>query len=78
MTLRIISAQEVLFEGSVKTVTLPGSAGSFTVLRNHAPLIAVLTPGRVRYLGDMEQESHIDIKGGLVDVENNKIDVCVY
>ncbi|MGM9863703.1 MAG: ATP synthase F1 subunit epsilon [Lepagella sp.] len=78
MTLRIISAQEVLFEGSAKAVTLPGYAGSFTVLRNHAPLIAVLTPGRVRYLDDQDHEQHLEIKGGLVDVENNKVDVCVY
>lgn len=78
MTLRIISAQEVLFEGMAKAVTLPGYAGCFTVLRNHAPLIAVLTPGRVRYLDEQDQEQHLEIKGGLVDVENNKVDVCVY
>ncbi len=78
MTLRIISAQEVLFEGTAKAVTLPGYAGSFTVLRNHAPLIAVLVPGKVRYLDDNDQENSLMIKGGLADVENNKVDVCVY
>lgn len=78
MTLRIISAQEVLFEGTAKAVTLPGFAGSFTVLQNHAPLIAVLVPGKVRYLDENEREEHVMIKGGLVDVENNKVDVCVY
>ncbi len=78
MTLRIISAQEVLFEGTAKAVTLPGYAGSFTVLRNHAPLIAVLVPGKVRYLDDNDQENNLMIKGGLADVENNKVDVCVY
>lgn len=78
MTLRIISAQEVLFEGTAKAVTLPGYAGSFTVLRNHAPLIAVLVPGKVRYLDDNDQENNLMIRGGLADVENNKVDVCVY
>lgn len=78
MTLRIISAQEILFEGSAKAVTLPGYAGSFTVLRNHAPLIAVLVKGNVRYIDDNDQEKHLQIKGGLVDVENNEVAVCVY
>lgn len=78
MTLRIISAQEVLFEGTAKAVTLPGYAGSFTVLRNHAPLIAVLTKGNVRYLDENDRENNLEIKGGLVDVENNEVAVCVY
>lgn len=78
MTLRIISAQEVLFEGKAKAVTLPGYAGSFTVLRNHAPLIAVLVNGSVRYIDENDQEQHLSIKGGLADVENNEIAVCVY
>ena len=30
-------------------VTLPGTMGSFTVLRNHASLISTLTPGNIAY-----------------------------
>lgn len=78
MTLKIISAQEILFEGEASAVTLPGVLGKFTVLRNHAPLISVLTAGRVRYLDGSDAEHEIDIKGGLADVDNNVISVCVY
>ena len=45
MTLEIISAHEVTFSGEVNMVTMPGVLGSFTVLKNHAPLISVLAAG---------------------------------
>lgn len=78
MTLKIISAAEVLFEGEVKAATLPGSMGTFTVLHNHASLVAMLSAGKVRYeLPDGSEQSH-DIPGGVADVDNNVINVCVY
>jgi F-type H+-transporting ATPase subunit epsilon len=78
MTLKIISAQEVLFEGEASAVTLPGLVGRFTVLKNHAPLISVLVKGNVRYVDEAQQEHTIEIKGGLADVDNNVVSVCVY
>ena len=76
MTLKIISATEILFEGEVSSVTLPGQAGRFTVLNNHASLISTLTSGEVVYMtGDERQSRHID--GGIVDVDNNVVSVCV-
>ncbi len=77
MTLEIISAQEVTFKGEAESVTLPGALGSFTVLRNHAALISVLVAGDIRYVTGGE-ERKLAIKGGLADVNNNVISVCVY
>ena len=77
MKLEIISPSEIMFSGEVDSVTLPGVAGKFTVLKNHASLISVLKPGEVRYLmGGLETK--LDIKGGLADIDMNKIAVCVY
>lgn len=78
MTLEIISSHEITFRGEVDSVTLPGEMGSFTVLRNHASLISVLTSGKVRYSKADGEESYIDIRGGLADVNDNKISVCIY
>lgn len=77
MTLEIISAHEVTFKGEVESVTLPGKLGSFTVLRNHAALISVLTAGDVKYVAGGETHS-IEIKGGIADVINNVVSVCIY
>lgn len=52
--------------------------GRFMVLKNHAPLISVLTEGSVVYQTPDGEEKSYDIKGGLADVENNVISVCIY
>lgn len=78
MTLELISSHEILFKGEAESVTLPGALGSFTVLKNHAPLISVLTKGKVNYRTPEGKEESVEIKGGLVDVDNNVIAVCVY
>ena len=78
MTLKIISAQEVIFDGEVTSVTLPGSNGEFTVLRNHATLLSTLVAGNVRYTDEAGVESHASITGGIADIDNNVVSVCVY
>lgn len=81
MTLRIISPAEILFEGKVISVSLPGAMGAFTVLKNHASLISSLTAGDVTYSQDNGKEDtspeKIRISGGIAVVENNIISVCV-
>lgn len=78
MTLTVISSYDTLFSGEADSVTLPGVMGSFTVLKNHAPLISVLVPGKVVYKSAGDEVHELEIKGGLVDVADNKISVCVY
>lgn len=77
MKLEIISPSEIMFSGDADAVTLPGANGKFTVLKNHASLISVLKAGEVRYT-DNGVETKIEIKGGLADIDMNKISVCVY
>ena len=78
MTLEIISAHEITFKGEAISVTLPGELGSFTVLKNHAALISVLVKGQVKYTTHTGEEKSLDIEGGIADVNNNKISVCIY
>lgn len=78
MTLEIISPQKIAYNGEIESVTLPGQLGSFTVLKNHAPLISVLTEGVIAYRTPSGEEKKFDIKGGLADVENNVVSVCIY
>lgn len=78
MTLKIISAHEIVYEGSAKSVTLPGTVGAFTVLDRHASLISTLTKGSIKYTDDQDAEHDIEIPGGLVDIDNNVVSVCIY
>ena len=52
--------------------------GAFTVVRNHASLVAMLSAGKVRYELPDGSEHTREITGGVADVDNNVINVCVY
>ncbi len=79
MKLKIISPEAVNFEGEVDAVTLPGTMGAFTVLKNHASLISTLSAGALVYTtADNSSEQRLEIEGGIVDVDNNVISVCLY
>jgi len=76
MKLEIITPQQVVFLGKVSAVTLPGELGLFTILENHAPIISTLVKGKLMYR-TAEEEKFLDISGGFVDVNKNKINLCV-
>lgn len=78
MTLKIISTSKIVYEGQVNSVTLPGTQGLFTVLKNHASLISTLNAGVISYKDDNGNQGQFDVRGGIVDVDNNVISVCIY
>ncbi|MBO5053710.1 MAG: ATP synthase F1 subunit epsilon [Muribaculaceae bacterium] len=78
MTLKIISTSKIVYEGQVNSVTLPGTQGLFTVLKNHASLISTLNAGIISYKDDNGTQGQFDVRGGIVDVDNNVISVCIY
>lgn len=77
MTLKIISAEKIEFDGTVELVNLPGVQGAFTVLNNHASIVSVLTKGYIEYEQNGNREKML-IEGGIVDVDNNVVSVCLY
>jgi len=77
MTLRIISPTDIVFDGEVANVTLPGAMGAFEVLPRHAALISTLVKGDIIYTAAGEKHS-VATDGGLVDVANDVVSVCLY
>ena len=73
MQLDIITADKTLFSGEVEMVTLPGSDGSFQVLKDHAALVSSLAKGQVVVKGSENGNEAFDIAGGIVEVLNNKV-----
>ncbi len=78
MTLEILTPEKKLFSGDVFGVQMPGISGSFEVLDKHAPLVSALKAGRIKVLRDKQAHAaHYEIKGGFVEVLNNKVTVLV-
>ncbi|KEQ30485.1 ATP synthase F1 subunit epsilon [Pedobacter antarcticus] len=72
MTLEILTPDKKVFEGEVTAVTVPGTMGSFQILRDHAPIISTLEDGPV-IIKSKADEQVFNIKGGVVEVLKNKI-----
>lgn len=79
MKLEIVTPEETIYSGNIQSITLPGVRGSFTILEHHAPLITVLGKGRISYVATDATVANtaFDVKGGFVEVSDNKVNVCV-
>lgn len=74
--LEIISPERVIVSEEVDIVTAPGVEGEFGVLANHAPMVAAIKIGPLRYkVGDREE--WLAISGGFCKVSENKITFLV-
>ena len=73
INLEIITPSKQAFKGEVKSLTVPGSAGSFQVLFNHAPLLSTFEIGRVKLVDLEDKEIEFATSGGTVEVMENKI-----
>eukprot|EP01155_Anaeramoeba_flamelloides_P025520 Anaeramoba_flamelloidesa813954_18.p2 GENE.a813954_18~~a813954_18.p2 ORF type:complete len:126 (-),score=4.88 a813954_18:146-523(-) len=74
--LSIVTPNGMIFDGDVKTVTLPGKEGEFGVLPGHSSLVSSLTVGVIV----IERENATDaiaINWGHVKVSETAVDVLV-
>ena len=65
----ILSSKNVLFEGMVQSVFLPGDEGEFEVLAFHKAIISLLKQGIII----INNENSIVINKGVVRVNNNEL-----
>ncbi|MCD8182290.1 MAG: ATP synthase F1 subunit epsilon [Bacteroides sp.] len=75
--LDIVSPEKEIFSGEVESVTLPGTIGSFTILPQHAPIVSALQAGKLAYVTEDGEEHVQDIQGGFIEMNDNKVSVCV-
>jgi len=69
--LEIISPIRTLFNGDISSVIIPGTNGSFQVLKNHAPLVSSFEIGMIKIKRDAEI-MEFSTSGGIFEVKNNK------
>lgn len=73
MILEIIAPDQELYSGEVDLVQVPGSKGSFEILRNHAPIISTLEPGKIKIVDIKGGITFFEVDGGVIEAKNNKI-----
>jgi F-type H+-transporting ATPase subunit epsilon len=74
LTLRVITPEKIAFDQSVDSVRVPGADGELGILPRHAPMIAALDPGVLRYrIGGREHVLYVS--GGFAEVRDNTVRV---
>ena len=73
MNVEIVNPDKLIYSGEADLVQLPGKDGSFEILNNHAPLIAILKMGKVKIIDNNKNTEFFEIKGGLIEVVKNKV-----
>lgn len=73
MHLEIITPIKKLYADEISLVQLPGSKGSFEILKNHAPLISSLEEGTIKIINNQKQTIYYKISGGVVECKSNNI-----
>jgi len=72
MKLTIITPDKLAYEGGATSVTVPGAAGSFQILKGHAAIVSTLEDGEV-VIRDNKNETTFTIKGGVVEAKDDNI-----
>ena len=69
----ILSPREVIFEGSAKSIMLPGEQGVFELLPFHKNIISRLTGGNII----IDNKKLVPIKRGVIKLERNVSTIIV-
>lgn len=75
MFVEIVSPTGRVFSGEASRLRAPGVEGSFEVLRNHAPMIAVIEIGSIVVTDTNGSPITFATSGGFVEVSNNSVTV---
>lgn len=72
LNLEIITPEKPIFKDQIEAVTIPGTLGSFQILKDHAPLISSFEVGIVK-VKKATAETYYTTAGGTVEVNNNNV-----
>lgn len=87
MKLLILKLKEIIFEGYISFINLPGYNGYFHILNNHGNLFAILIQGYIRFdivkyingkiIKNNNLTKMLEITSGLVEVKKNFITILI-
>ncbi len=67
--LTVVSAEEKIFSGDVKSIQATGIEGELGVLPGHTPLLTAIKPGIVKLTLEDDNEEVIYVSGGFLEVQ---------
>ena len=71
----LVSPERLVFSGNVEAVVVPGAEGAFTVLKDHAPVMAILKAGIVEVDESQTKKQRFFVRGGFADVSSKGLTI---
>lgn len=75
MDLRVVTPEQVVFEGNARSLIAPAWDGWVGVLPGHAPFLTLLGSGQLEVDSESGERRSFDISGGVMKVEDNEVTV---
>jgi F-type H+-transporting ATPase subunit epsilon len=75
--LSILTPLSLFFEDQIISVIVPGKEGFFEVLAHHAPLVALIKPGKLTITTKENKKLVYAVSSGFFEVSNNHADMVV-
>ncbi|MEQ8173769.1 MAG: F0F1 ATP synthase subunit epsilon [Syntrophomonadaceae bacterium] len=69
--LEIVTPEQILFKDEIEFLVVPGAEGELGVLKNHAPLVASLKIGVLRYKDQRGEFRRMAMSGGFLEIVDN-------
>lgn len=78
MQLQVVTPERTVMRGvTIQALVVPSVEGYLGVLPNHAPMVASLKPGVVRYKGQDGHHYLMAVAGGFLEVSENAVTLLV-
>lgn len=68
----LATLEKVIFEDEIQSLIAPGAEGYFGILKNHAPIIALLKQGTLTVTDKQGKKIVWNVSGGFLEMSNNK------
>lgn len=70
--LSIVTPEQIIFEGQIYSLYLPGGLGYLEILSHHAPLITLVHSGKLIITDKDRKKWLYHISGGVLEFSNNQ------
>lgn len=72
-----MTPEKELFNGDASMLTANAMDGEITILANHAPLVTLLSNGRILYKDKKGESFEIRSEKGVIKASNNQVSVVI-
>lgn len=76
MHIDVVSAEEMIYSGTIEFVSIPAENGDVGILPRHAPLLTRIKPGSVRIkVANSDEEILLFVSGGILEVQPHVVTI---